>query len=668
MTEQRTYTHAELAISPLNVRYNEEDCAAVEVLAASIVEEGQLQQLLLHTAPPKAKWAGKAKFGVWAGGRRWRAIGLAIADGRLPADFPIKAELRDEPEGQIVLDSLGENLLRRDLRGYEVHKAIARAVELGETVEAIATRIGQSPDWVRRQLRLGQLQPEIFDAYSAGEISYDQAQAYAATEDTDLQRAAWLHFRSLSTWEASPVKIRAFLKVGDRELGRLLLFVGEAIYRSAGGRFELDLFADGPDDAPWRGRVTDETLLRRLAEEKFEVLRNQVREDVQDRDLRFQASPPTIAGYPDVQLEISATRRKDRLLLPKEAQGADIVATIEIDDEGEWEPRFWWASRKARKAAQRAVAKPGQSPARDADIAPICGEAIDNPDSTYGQRAREIVRDEHGLTADGLQVVRSLRREILRALLIRDAALGGTLARDYLTWAQLRIALADSFGGGRKSAVGARGLAGEEWAYARDAEPRDKVKSWVDDTVAHHLWHEALGDVSSAEWMVDPDPVSSFVAWLELPEGERHLAEAVLAGLALERSANTPGWRIAVHDELAQRADGDAEALRILWQPTPAFVGLFGKLQRLAMAQPFVDPDAFKSWHKQKDKAVSGAVSAALQGECGGSQSAAAKRWVHPLLSFGEGSPRGAEDGARAKRGKRASATSRPSEALEPAE
>jgi ParB/RepB/Spo0J family partition protein len=651
MTEQRTYTHAELAISPLNVRYNEEDCAAVEVLAASIVEEGQLQQLLLHTAPKGAKWAGKAKYGVWAGGRRWRAIGMAIDDGRLPADFPIRAELRDEPEGLIVLDSLGENLLRRDLRGYEVHKAIARAVELGETVEAIAARIGQSPDWVRRQLRLGQLEAEIFAAYSAGEISYDQAQAYAATGDSELQRAAWLHFRPLSSWDATPAKIRAFLKVGDRELGRLLLFVGEAIYRSAGGHFELDLFADGPSEAPWRGRITDEALLRRLAEEKFAALRAQIREELQDRDLRFQASPPTFAGYTDTQLEIPATRRKNRLVLPREALGADIVATIEIDDEGEWQPRFWWASRKARNDARRETAQPGQSPARSDSAAPSAAEAIDNPDSTYSQRAREIVRDEHGLTADGLQVIRSIRREILRALLVRDAGHGGTLARDYLTWAQLRAALGDTFGAARRGMVGARGLASEEWAATRDAEPRDTVRPWLSDTVANHLWREAVDRISNADWMREEDPAASLLSWLEQPDEEKRAAEAVLAGLSLERSANTPGWRIAVHDELARQAGADAKTLRILWSPTPAFVGLFGKLQRLAMAKPFVDPDAFKSWHKQRDKAVSGAVSAALQGACGGTQAAAAKRWVHPLLAFGK-----------------LEAATEPAEELEPAE
>lgn len=650
MTEQRTYTHAELAISPLNVRYNEEDCAAVEVLATSIVEEGQLQQLLLHTAPKGAEWAGGAKYGVWAGGRRWRAIGMAIADGRLPADFPIKAELRDEPEGLIVIDSLGENILRRELRGYEINKAIARAVELGETVDAIAGRIGQSPDWVRRQLRLGQLQPEIFDAYASGEIDYEQAQAYAATEDAELQRAAWLHFRALARYDSRPHHIRAFLKIGDDELGRLLLFVGEAIYLAAGGKFERDLFdATGQD-----GRVTDESLLRRLAEEKLGVVRKQVRTAAQLRDLRFASSPPTHAGYTDHQLELVATRRNDRWYLPKEAAKAevtDLVATISIDDEGEWSPRFWWASRKARNEARREAAPTGQSPARNDSAAPSAAEAIDNPDSTYSQRAREIVRDEHGLTADGLQVVRSLRREILRALLVRDAGIGGTLARDYLTWAQLRAALGDTFGAARRGMVGARGLASEEWSASRDAEPRGTVRPWLEDTVAFHLWRETVEAISKADWMREEDPAASFRAWLDLPEEEKRRAEVVLTGLALERSANSPGWRIAVHDELARQAGTDAKTLRILWSPTPAFVGLFSKLQRLAMALPFVDPEAFNSWHKLKDKALSGAVSAALQGECGGTQAAAAKRWVHPLLAFGE-----------------LEAVSAPAEELEPAE
>lgn len=647
--QTRRYRHAELAISPLNVRYNEEDCEAVEALAAAIVREGQLQQIVLHTAPAGAAWAVNAagepaQFGVWAGGRRYRAIGKAIADGRLPADFPIKAELRDQSDGLIVVDSLGENILRRELRPYEVHAAIARAVTLGETVASIADRIGQTEGWVTRQLRLGELDPEIFAAYAAGTISGEEAQAFAATADPELQRAAWAHLRDLPGWQRTAQKIRAFYSIGDHDLHKLLLFVGEAVYLGAGGEFERDLFAD-PASFGAQGRVTDLPLLRRLVEERKAALQNRLREQLGTRDLRFQAEPPEHQGCTDHGLAFHGWAVTDGM--PKGVDPAALVGVIAIDRNGDWEPSLWWANRGAKAQALKQAPKSAASALKQqsGSAEPKSGEALDSPESSYGQRAREIVRDEHGLTADGLQVIRSIRRQILRAMLyLASGQAGSTLARDYVTWAQLRLALGPTRMGER-SAVGARGLASEDYAAVRDGEPRDTVKPWLAEIAATVVWNVALEEVTASAWMREDDPRTSLALFLDAPASDRRDAEAVLAGLSLLRSANSPGWRVAVHDELAARAAahcgppdpsyGPPFSLRSLWKPTPAFAGLFSKLQRLALAQPFVDPEAFRSWHKLKDKPLSGAVSAALMGDCGGTCATDARRWVHPLLDFG---------------------------------
>ena len=208
-----SFTLADLAISPLNVRFNEQDANAVEALSASIVEQGLLEQLLIHPAPEGAKWAkrtstcakygqtGPAEYGVLAGGRRYRAIRLAIGRGLLPPDFPIRCVIKDLSDQQIVLLSLSENLLRRDLQGYEVHAAIARLRGLGMSIGEIARNLGQSTDWVAQQARLGELHPPIFAAYAAGEIDVEQARAFAATEELTLQAAAWEHFARRQNWE-----------------------------------------------------------------------------------------------------------------------------------------------------------------------------------------------------------------------------------------------------------------------------------------------------------------------------------------------------------------------------------------------------------------------------------------------------------------------------------
>lgn len=652
--EQLSFTFDQLAVSPLNVRFNEEDCAEVEALAASIVGEGLIQPLSLHPVPRGSAWAKPderlkalgqtrpAAYGIYAGGRRYRAIVMAIGDGRLPRDFPIAARVRDLTKGEIILASLDENLQRKNLREYEVHRALAAATAEGMSPEEIARHTGQKPEWVARQLRLGELHPDVFAAYIAGEISADQAKAYGATDDRALQAECFAHFARLARYEQSPAAIRGYLKVGDAELKKLLLFVGEAVYRGRGGRFELDLFADGPDSD--RGRVVDEALLRELSEEKLAGTRTQIRNTIGERDLRFQALPPQFGGRDDLPLEFDPSSSSEAVgqkgsrkhwkgvRLPTTAPVDAFVATIDIDREGRWEPRFWWASRTVKGEYNRKPAKP-EGEVTGTAMRPHEGEALADHTSRYEQGARQIVRDRHGLTADGLNICRSLRRDLLRGLLLAAAASEDEnryfAPRDYLTWSQLRGELTRD----RDAITGARGLAGEGYAQG-EREPAELLRGQRDGQVAAKLWARALANVAGHPAFALDDPAPAFRTYLAAEHGFKALAEAVLAGLALVRSANTPGYRVPVHDALADVLGATDKGLRELWQPTPAFTGLFGKLKRLELAQPFVERAAFKDWHKLKDKPMSGAVAAALQGLQEGENGVRAKRWIHPLLAF----------------------------------
>ena len=60
MSDPLNLTLADLAISPLNVRFPEKDAETVEALSASIVEQGLLEQLLVHPAPEDGPWAERA--------------------------------------------------------------------------------------------------------------------------------------------------------------------------------------------------------------------------------------------------------------------------------------------------------------------------------------------------------------------------------------------------------------------------------------------------------------------------------------------------------------------------------------------------------------------------------------------------------------------------------
>ena len=632
----RTFTLADLCLSPLNVRTNTEDAEATEALEASILARGLLFPLVVHpfaSFPKLKRIAGEPRheFGTLAGGRRLRAIRKLAADGRISADWPIDGVIRDVDPAQITELSLAENLLRRELRPYEIHAAIAKAEAQGATLEEIAANIGQRPDWVARQLRLGQLAPEIFAAYAAGKLPAESAQAYAATADHDLQRAAFTHFggERQAAW-VNPHQIRQWMKIGDFELAKLLRFVGLEAYRKAGGTFELDLFYDGPED---RGRVADEGILRQLAETRLEELREDLRAEYELPNLRFATGPGDAVLWHE----------------PGDGPVPDaVLARIEIETAGKATVSWFWESKKAKLAHERgdpAVITPADlaSNRRTVNVPAFADDAAFEPpvNFTAHQAARAAVKDEHGLTADGLHAMRSIRREILRAILVGDAherrqetAEGGgvgTLGRDYLIWSQLR----HEFGSDRDRHTGARGLSGG-WTGSDEAEPKEFVTPLLDETHAHAHWERAVSLLVVEPFMTEPDPAVSLGLYVACDEQLKNIWSAVLAGCALLRSANVPGWRIAAHDKLAELAGADVATIRKAWSPTPAFMALFPKLKRLEHAAPFIDAKVIAEWARKDDRTISGATAAALDAKTHSDPAIAraAGEWVHPLLDF----------------------------------
>ncbi|CAD7336118.1 MULTISPECIES: ParB/RepB/Spo0J family partition protein [unclassified Sphingobium] len=682
-----TMTIGDLCVSPYNCRTNEHDANAVVGMAESLLKRGQLYPLVVHPMPSsKGK---KRQYGALAGGRRLRAFTMLVTEGKLPADHSIDVIVRDiTDEGELRELSLAENLVRVDLRPYEVYAAVARAHTKGRSLQEIAETNGQTIETVRGWARLGGLHPTIFAALEAGQISQEQARAFGATEHQDLQLKVFEQLSS--TTSSSPTMIRKLLKVGDSELTKLLRFVGEKAYADAGGRYELDLFADQADE---RGRVEDEALLMQLAEAKLEktrtLLRNQVANHTPGRVLRFEARPPRDAefGGSARSLEISVepavvsaedaeradyiqneirelVSRAEHLLAdetldqaakadgiaaldcvfePLEAEEAaidlrrslalpagDIFATLEIEQDGSLEQRFWWASRKAKREAEKPavpakpvsagpIAKPEANAAARA-LMPKPGPGGLALDNSYGygerQKADAAIKDQYGLTADGVQVMRTLRREVLRCGLLDDAEQGGTFGRDYAVWCLLRFELTDGYG----FQLGARRLAG-----GYDAQVGPLAEPYVKRSIAGMRWEKERTQLRDHTSMILKDLPVAFTAFHNETSVWKDKAAAFLAGLMLERSLNAPGYQVPLHDLLAagvQLRDAD---LRTYAEPTEELIDLLPKAQRLALAEPHVDEMAFGTWSKLKASELTAPVTRALR---------KAKHWVHPLMRF----------------------------------
>lgn len=673
------HTIDELRLSQLNVRTNEEDANATEALQASILAHGLFQPLIVH--PMKG---AKNKFAVLAGGRRYRAIRRLVDNGDLPADWPIDTVERDVSDREIIELSLAENLLRRQLRPYEIYAAVAKAQRRGATAEEIAKHFGQSLKAVRQWLRLSNLEPAIFTAYASGKISHEQACAYAATENHALQRLAYDKLVSAPEWQARPATIRQLMKVGDREAEKLLRFVGLETYRAAGGEFELDLFAD---DAEMRGHVTDEGLLRQLTDAKLETIRDEIRA-LSNRPVRFAPDPPRNDYGTAYNLELKPTRtaleegKRNRLealqreqadleaqarecvdaegavlpdreeqierinswFVPNEAEIAaieagrklelpdgDIFATLEIKADSTHEVRWWWASEKARGGKAKAPAGKSLGPiARAEPVSLHDGDAIRGSGKEYQATAaaNAVAKDQHGLTETGVQVMRSLRREILRALLIENAHAGKDIGHDYFIWAQLRMALASN----RSSQIGARQLS----SSAETVPP--VVDEHLHMTLAHSVWEGALREISDQSFMTEKNLQAALIDFLNASPAMKNLASAVLAGIALERSAEVDGFRIPAHDAVAHMtARGFDAAVRRLWEPTAELIDLLPKAQRLAIAEPLVEPAIFKTWGKLKGPELTPHIVRVVTGTAKSIRSAmkrTAESWVHPLIRF----------------------------------
>lgn len=679
----RTMTIGDLRISPFNCRTDKTTATRVAGLAASIRQLGLLYPLVVHPMDDGA-------WGVLAGQRRFNAIALLEERGEQWPGYPaIDVIVRDAlTEGELEEISLAENAQRVDLYPYELYAATARAHAAGRSIAELADANGQDHGTVRGWIRLGNLHPTVFAALESRIISSAQARAFGATDDQALQLWAfeqWQKLPEFPPYSRSPDVIRHMLHVGNQEEERMLAYVGEPAYRAAGGRYDLDLFAE---DAQQRGRVTDPALLRRMVDEKLNrrktLLRRQLANHAAGRELRFETAYPKdelrgiatdleivveavpatpadaerLAFIEDEIVELTARAQKvvetmeegaerdaaiaaldvdfvpleteeraihERMTLP--LPDGDIFATAQLDDEGREEVRFWFASRKAKKEALNGkrgkpvaagpIGTPIPAPA-PADKLRHAGSAID---ATYHFHDRRIadaaIKDDTGLTAEGVNILRSVRREVMRAGMVTDAEIGGTVATDFVLWALARFELT----GGESHKVGARRLGG-----SLDRHDPLGAEEHLRRTEAHLLWKAAIADAKKHASMADPDLGAAFAAFMAAGDDFKRHVGALVAGFMVERSANADGYRVAVHDVLAQALELNDATVRAYVEPTEEMVALFPKAQRIALARPHVDDATFRSWGQMSASQLLGPVTRALK---------RAAAWTHPIISFG---------------------------------
>jgi ParB family chromosome partitioning protein len=605
-------THDQIRLSPHNVRTKLHDDAQIAELAASLLAKGQRSPLEVH--PMRGNRSAEL-YGAFAGGGRYRAFGLLIKRGDVPADFPIRVDVYDDlTDGQLVLASLVENDMRYSLRDFETYKGVVKAHHMGQSVAEIGQALGGRDEHeILQWLRIGELAKPVFDAFGAGRLSLDQARAYGATDDHQLQLAAYEALKGAIMHR--PSDIRAFMKFADPVAERELLFVGEAAYLDAGGTLQLDLFAEAGE---MRRLIRHPQILRRLVDAKIATLREDLRARA-GRDVRFQAKPPmTDFNQPDYLLRVEADASADTIDLPD----GDIVGCILLDIDGKPDVSWWWSSRAA-KYGEAKLARAPADPAARAKLATKLGLTQPEPDPAT---------DAAALDSTTIEILRSQRRAVMRAALVDDARAGGTIARDYLVFAQLRMLIHPT---SNQTNVGLSQLMIEGGP--------EVARAFVATLPATKVWNDAIGELSRSAVLSADSIDDAWAAFLAAPQSLRDVAAALVTGFALTRSLNSDYHALAIHDAIAGSIGlGDAAGVRRYWAPTEKLLDKLPPEQRIAIAAPYVGEDAIAVWRTARSADVTRRLFALVTGAASWASaqaSAAAATWVHPLLRFGPEDP-----------------------------
>ncbi|MEO9780412.1 MAG: ParB/RepB/Spo0J family partition protein [Sedimentitalea sp.] len=221
----------DLYLSDLNPRQEvAED--GIALLAESIAACGLIQNL-----------AGlrdeTGRVGIVAGGRRLRAINVAVSERPDLAVVPV----RMAPSAHVAEEwANAENTAREELDPVDEVRAYATMAEKALSLAKISQAFGVTEAHVRRRLALAKLPCPVLDALKSEAISIGQAKAMTVSEDE--KKILEVLERAKSGW-FNEYQIKTALKPdavdGDNRKAK---FVGQGAYEAEGGTVTQDLFED----------------------------------------------------------------------------------------------------------------------------------------------------------------------------------------------------------------------------------------------------------------------------------------------------------------------------------------------------------------------------------------------------------------------------------------
>lgn len=253
-----------------NVRSQELNPPSPEGIAslAALIDAQSLLSALQVVAEVDGKGVGTGRYGVVAGGRRWRALGLLVQQGKLSPDALIDCDEVEDAEAVAV--SLAENVSQEPMHPADEFAAFHELALQGRSPEQIAAQFGYKLLHVRQRLKLAGVALELMALFRNHKLTLDQVEAFAGVDDQQRQLAVW---KGLPAYSRQAASIRAALahdEVSTKDARAR--FVGQERYRASGGEVRQDLFAS-------EHFLTDSGLVELLVAEILEEQAEPVRQE-----------------------------------------------------------------------------------------------------------------------------------------------------------------------------------------------------------------------------------------------------------------------------------------------------------------------------------------------------------------------------------------------------
>lgn len=240
------------ADSEINARKMQRSSADAELLA-SIKTLGLIQPLAVRKS--------EDGYEVVDGNRRLKAL-LKI-NGKKDVAVPVTIQPDGDKAAREI--SLAANVVRAPLHPVDEYDGYQRLVEDGLEPAEIAARFGIKEKWVRQRLQLCRLAPELRDAWRAGKLTAEQAEALSIVADHERQTTVWREANKglNKQWAMTPDALRRRMsETSVHQNDARVKAIGVDAYVAAGGAFSDDLFAD-------TRLLLDVKLVDRLVEDRI---------------------------------------------------------------------------------------------------------------------------------------------------------------------------------------------------------------------------------------------------------------------------------------------------------------------------------------------------------------------------------------------------------------